>query len=74
MRVKIVKRKVYLPKDVLEQTGIPESGECQAILVGDEIRLFRASSEKNNLYQLLQDKPVKRSIKDMMNDEVVEDS
>lgn len=74
MRVKIVKRKVYLPKDALEQAGIPEDGECQAVLIGDEIRLFRTASEKSRLSQLLKEEPVKRSIQAIMKDEVVEDS
>ena len=74
MRVKIIRRKVYLPKNVLEQSGIPENGECQAILVGDEIRLFRAPSESSNLSQLLREEPIRRSIKDIMNNEVIEDT
>jgi hypothetical protein len=72
MKVKIVDRKVYLPKKVLDQANLPERGSCDVAVVGDEIRIRRPSSEELNVVKILKT-PVKQSVKKMAEAEEVED-
>jgi len=72
MEVKIVDRKVYLPKDLVKRANLPERGSCEAIVVGDEIRLRRAASEGLNLVEILKT-PARQKIEEMVEAEEVED-
>jgi bifunctional DNA-binding transcriptional regulator/antitoxin component of YhaV-PrlF toxin-antitoxin module len=44
MKVKIVNRRIYLPKKLLEKAKLPENGSCEASVVGDEIIIRRPVS------------------------------
>jgi len=72
MKVKIIDRKIYLPKELLEKSSLPERGSCEATVVGDEIRIRRPVSEELNLVKILKT-PTQENIEEMMKAEEVED-
>jgi len=72
MKVKIIDRKIYLPKEILLEASLPERGSCEVAVVGDEIRLRRPVSEELNLAKILE-APTQESIDEMMKAEDVED-
>ncbi|WXG41544.1 MAG: hypothetical protein WED07_12395 [Candidatus Freyarchaeum deiterrae] len=72
MKVKIVERKIYLPKKLIEEAKLPENGSCEANVVGDEIRIRRPASEELNVVKILKS-PKTQSIEEMMKAEEVED-
>lgn len=72
MKVKIIGRKIYLPKELIREAKLPENGLCEATVVGDEIRIRRPLSEELNLVKILKS-PKTQSIEDMMKAEEVED-
>jgi len=72
MKVKIVDRKIYLPKELLDEAKLPEKGLCEATVVGDEIRIRPPVSEELNLVKMLKS-PAKENIDEMMKAEEVED-
>jgi len=72
MKVKVVDRKIYLPKGLLEEASLPERGSCEATVVGDEIRIRRPVSEELNLVKILKAAP-QENIDEMMRAEEVED-
>jgi len=72
MKVKIIGRKIYLPKKLIEETKIPENGYCEAIVVGDEIRIRRISLEELKIFELLEN-PKQSCISEMVKAEEVED-
>jgi hypothetical protein len=37
---------------------LPENGECEAVLVGDELILRREGKERLNVFEILKQKPV----------------
>jgi len=58
MKVKIIGRKIYLPKELVEKASLPENGECEAILVGDEVMLRKENKERPSVVDLLRQKPI----------------
>jgi len=72
MKVKIIDRKIYLPKEILKEVNLPERGSCEATVVGDEIRIRRPVSEELNLVKILKI-PTRGNIDEMMKAEEVED-
>ena len=72
MKVKILDRKIYLPKEILKEARLPERGSCEATVVGDEIRIRRPLSEELNLVKILKTPP-QQNIEEMMKAEEVED-
>lgn len=72
MRVKIIGRKVYLPKELIDRAKLPENGFCEATVIGDEIRIRRPVSEELNLTKMLKS-PKRQSIEDMIKAEEIED-
>jgi len=72
MKVKILDRKIYLPKELLQEAKLPERGSCEAAVVGDEIRIRRRVSEELNLVKILKT-PTEENIDEMMKAEEVED-
>lgn len=73
MRVKIVAGKIYLPKVLRLKAGLPDNGVCEAILVGDEIKLRGEVPKTLNVIDALRNPRVELSIKEMMKAEEVED-
>ncbi|MBS7653237.1 MAG: hypothetical protein QW638_05040 [Candidatus Bathyarchaeia archaeon] len=72
MKVKIIDRKIYLPKEILEEANLPERGLCEVIVVGDEIRIRRPVLESLNLFEMLKT-PIQQNIDEMVEVEEVED-
>lgn len=70
--MKIVDRKIYLPKEILEEANLPGRGSCEATVVGDEIRIRRPVSEDLNLVKILKT-PTQQNIDEMVEAEEVED-
>jgi hypothetical protein len=74
MKVKLIGRKLYLPKELVNKAGLPENGECEAILIGDEVLIRRENNEKLNLIEILnRKKPVLAHIDKMAKAEEVDD-
>jgi len=74
LKVKIIGRKLYLPKGLVEGAGLPEDGECEATLVGDEVRLTRESVGPLAMSRLLREKkPVSVHIGKMVSAQEVDD-
>jgi hypothetical protein len=74
LKVKIIGRKLYLPKGLIERAGLPEDGECEATLVGDEVRLRRESVGPLAMTKLLKEKkPVLAHIDRMVLAQEVDD-
>ncbi|MEM2936320.1 MAG: hypothetical protein QW231_03990 [Candidatus Bathyarchaeia archaeon] len=42
--MKIVDKKIYLPKELVMRANLPERGSCEAKVIGDEVRLRRVVS------------------------------
>jgi hypothetical protein len=75
MKVKLIGRKLYLPKELVEKAGLPESGECDATLVGDEVRIRREFAEEElSMTKMLKSKPITARIDDIARAEEVEDA
>ena len=66
MRVKIVDRKVYIPKGVIEKTRLPERGECELVVEGDELRIRAPVPEDPAFLRVLGRRPVRRPISEMI--------
>lgn len=73
MKVKIVDRKIYLPKDLADKADIPNRGICEAEVVGDEIRIRKQTSKDLNILKMLEEPPPQQGIDEMMEAEEVED-
>ena len=73
MKVKLIGRKVYLPKEILEKADLPETGDCEAILVGDEV-VLRRENEKLHMIEILKRKPISSTINRMTKAQEVEDA
>nr|MDO8080372.1 hypothetical protein [Candidatus Freyarchaeota archaeon] len=73
MKVKIVNRRIYLPKELLEKAKLPDNGSCEAIVVGDEIIIRRPVSKELNIFKILRS-PERQSIEDMVKAEEVEET
>lgn len=74
MKVKVVAGKVYLPKEVRERVNLLEGGECEAVVVGDEIRIRPAQPESLSALRALKKPRPEVSIAEMVKAEVVEDA
>ena len=75
LKVKLIGRKLYLPKELVEKAGLPENGDCEAILVGDEVRIRRQSKkEELGMSKILKEKPVSARIDHMARAQEVEDA
>ncbi len=75
MKVKLIGRKVYLPKELIEKAGLPENGEAEAILVGDEVMLRKDSKKAAmNTVKILQRKPISVPIERMVEAQETEDA
>lgn len=74
MKVKIIAGKVYLPKEVRKRVDLREGRECEAVVVGDEIRIRPAQPESLNALQVLKKPKPVASIEKMVKAEVVEDA
>ncbi|MGQ9721685.1 MAG: hypothetical protein ACUVXA_10235 [Candidatus Jordarchaeum sp.] len=72
MKVKIIGRKIYLPKELIEKAKLPENGSCEATVFGDEIRIRRPISKELNVTKMLKS-PKRQSIEDMIKAEEIED-
>jgi hypothetical protein len=73
LKVKIIDRKIYLPKDLIEKASLPKRGVCEAVLVGDEVRIRRETSTELNILKILEKPPTRQKIEDIMRAEEVED-
>ena len=73
MKVKIIAGKLYLPKDLRVKAGLPDNGVCEAILVGDEIKLRGEIPSTLNIIEAIRKPRAESSIEDMMKAEEVED-
>ncbi len=74
MKVKIIAGKVYLPKEVRKRANLAEGGECEAVIVGDEIRIRPAPPKNLSALQVLKKPRPEVSIEKMVKAEVVEDA
>src|SRR5487761_563306 len=74
LKVKLIGRKLYLPKELVEKAQLPENGDCEAILVGDEVRIRRQSEKELDMSKMLKEKPVTASIDHMARAQEVEDA
>ena len=73
MKVKIIAGKIYLPKDLRLKANLPDNGVCEAILMGDEIKLRGEIPRTLNIIEAVRNPRVELSIKKMMKAEEVED-
>ncbi|MFQ5871195.1 MAG: hypothetical protein ACE5IB_03435 [Candidatus Geothermarchaeales archaeon] len=73
MRVKIVDRKVYIPKRIMEETRLPERGECEILVEGDELRIRAPVPEDLAFLRVLRGRPVRRPVSEMVKAERVDD-
>jgi hypothetical protein len=75
LKVKLIGRKLYLPKEIVDKARLPENGDCEAILVGDEV-LIRRKLEKEELTmdKMLKRKPPRARITVMTRAQEVEDA
>ena len=73
MKVKIVAGKVYLPKSLRIKAKLPDNGVCEAILVGDEVKLRGEIPRTLNVIEDIRNPRAKLSIEEMMKAEEVED-
>jgi len=75
LKVKLINRKLYLPKELVEKAGLPKNGDCEAILVGDEVRIRREfQGEELNMSKILNGKPVIARVDRMAEAAEVEDA
>ena len=74
MRVKINGGKVYLPKGLRVKAGLRDNGVCEAILIGDEIKLRGEIPKTLSIIEAIRKPRAKSSIKDMTRAEEVEAS
>ena len=74
MKVKLVAGKIYLPKEVRERVNLPEGGECEAVLVGDEVRIRPVQPKSLNALNALRKPKPEARVEEMARAEVVEDA
>lgn len=73
MKVKLIGRKIYLPKVLIQKAGLPESGVCEALVVGDEVRIRKEPPKELSMSTILKKKVVTAEISHMVRAEEVED-
>ena len=61
------------PKNSLKRAHLPETGDCEAILVGDEVRIRRESEKELAMSRILVRKPPTARIDHMVRAQEVED-
>ncbi len=74
MKVKMIAGKIYLPKEVRKKVNLSEKGECEVVVVGDEIRIRPVQPETLNTLEHLKKPKREMSIEDMVEAEAVEDA
>lgn len=72
MKVKIIAGKVYLPKAVRERARLSEEGECELVLLGDEVRLRAKVPETLGIMEALRKPAPELGVKEMLEAEEVD--
>jgi len=72
LKVKIIAGKIYLPKDLRLKANLPDNWVCEAILVGDEIKLRGEIPRTLNIIEAVRNPRAELSKEEMMKAEEVE--